>query len=134
MKALIEKLWPTVTGEIGQKLKNAEISAVVVDRATNGLTLNVKTAERLASEECNALACSVRELFDGFCVTVTNEVFCTQLDKASLLRFTEELKDQGLPINGFLQDCDIEICGSTVTMNVKHGDALLHSIGFEQKL
>lgn len=134
MRALIEKLWPDLSGELDVKLRDAELTAAVVDRATNTVHLNIKSSECIAPEECNALASSARAAFPGFGVCVSSEQRCQHLDEQAVLRFVEELKRQGLPINGFLDGCEIKVDNCAVTVEVKHGDSILRAINFEQKL
>ena len=134
MEPLVAKLWPELTGQIGEKMDRARVEAAVVDRAQNAVYLTLRAEELFLAEECHQLEQLLSGRFEGFSVSVRNALHYDQMDGDTVLTLAEELKQAGLPINGFLQGARVTIDGQTVTVDVRHGDHLLNEIGFAEKL
>ena len=134
MEPLVAKLWPELTGQIGEKMDCARVEAAVVDRAQNAVYLTLRAEELFLAEECHQLEQLLSGRFEGFSVSVRNALHYDQMDGDTVLALAEELKQAGLPINGFLQGARVTIDGQTVTVDVRHGDHLLNEIGFAEKL
>ncbi len=49
-------------------------------------------------------------------------------------KMLEEMKADGVPINGFLDRCSITILGQSITVGVRHGTKFLQEMGFEKLL
>ena len=58
----------------------------------------------------------------------------TSLDEAALRELMEEMKRDGIPINGFLDRCRITITGQNITVGVCHGTKFLQEMEFERLL
>ncbi|MFR6475034.1 MAG: PolC-type DNA polymerase III, partial [Faecalibacterium sp.] len=56
------------------------------------------------------------------------------LDEAALRELMEEMKRDGIPINGFLDRCRITITGQNITVGVCHGTKFLQEMEFERLL
>lgn len=134
MEALVLKLWPEVGGELGEKLAGAAVKAVAVDRSAALVTVTLQAPVPFTAEQQQQLAQLLTGRFEGFCVQVRNALQYEDLGPAELLALAEELKRDGLPLNGFLEGCGIEIEGQTITIDVCHGDVLLHQMGFAEKM
>ena len=130
----MSKLWPEVAGQIGDKLEGAAVEAVAVERAQNAVYLTLRAQAPFTSSECAQLGMLLRGRFEGFSVSVRNALTYEDLDEAGVLALAEELKREGLPINGFLEGCSVAIEGGTVTVDVRQGDTLLTQMGFAEKL
>lgn len=134
MEALILKLWPEVGGELGEKLAGAAVKAVAVDRAAALVTVTLHAPVPFTTEQQQQLAQLLTGRFEGFCVQVRSALQYEDLGPAELLVLADELKREGLPLNGFLEGCGIVIEGQTITIDVCHGDVLLHQMGFAEKM
>ena len=55
-------------------------------------------------------------------------------DEAALRDLMEEMKRDGVPINGFLDRCTITITGQNITIGVRHGTKFLQEMEFERLL
>ena len=130
----MSKLWPEVAGQIGDKLEGAAVEAVAVERAQNAVYLTLRAQAPFTSSECAQLGMLLRGRFEGFSVSVRNALTYEDLDEAGVLALAEELKREGLPLNGFLEGCSVAIEGETVTVDVRQGDTLLTQMGFAEKL
>lgn len=134
MEALVLKLWPEVGGELGEKLAGAAVKSVAVDRSAALVTVTLQAPVPFTAEQQQQLAQLLTGRFEGFCVQVRSALQYEDLGPAELLALAEELKREGLPLNGFLEGCGIEIEGQTITIDVCHGDVLLHQMGFAEKM
>jgi DNA polymerase-3 subunit alpha (Gram-positive type) len=134
LEALILKLWPEVGGELGEKLAGAAVKAVAVDRAAALVTVTLHAPVPFTTEQQQQLAQLLTGRFEGFCVQVRSALQYEDLGPAELLVLADELKREGLPLNGFLEGCGIVIEGQTITIDVCHGDVLLHQMGFAEKM
>ena len=56
------------------------------------------------------------------------------LDETALRDLMEEMKRDGVPINGFLDRCKISITGQNIRIGVCHGTKFLQEMGFEDLL
>jgi len=134
LEALVLKLWPEVGGELGEKLADAVVKAVAVDRAAALVSVTLHAPVPFTAEQQQQLAQLLTGRFEGFRVQVRNTLQYEDLGPAELLALAEELKREGLPLNGFLEGCGIEIEGQTITVDVCHGDVLLNQMGFAEKM
>ena len=56
------------------------------------------------------------------------------LDEHALRNLLEDMKRDGVPINGFLDRSSISITGQNITVGVCHGTKFLQEMGFEELL
>lgn len=56
------------------------------------------------------------------------------LDEHALRTLLEDMKRDGVPINGFLDRSSISITGQNITVGVCHGTKFLQEMGFEELL
>ncbi|MCI6640202.1 MAG: PolC-type DNA polymerase III [Pygmaiobacter massiliensis] len=134
MKPLLLKIWPELPTPLQEKLEQAELSAVHVDRQQNQVRLTLRLPVLCTVQECVALEQAAAGAFEGYAVRVENELFCAHLNEQVVLQLAEELKRKGMPINGFLDGCAVQVDENLVTITVHHGDTLLRQMEFEEKL
>ena len=134
LKPLLLKIWPELPTPLQEKLEQAELSAVHVDRQQSQVRLTLRLPVLCTVQECVALEQAAAGAFEGYAVRVENELFCTHLNEQVVLQLAEELKRKGMPINGFLDGCAVQVDENLVTITVHHGDTLLRQMEFEEKL
>ena len=69
--------------------------------------------------------------YEGFELRIQNLFGYAMLDEAALRDLMEEMKRDGVPINGFLDRCKINIIGQKITIGVCHGTKFLQEMHFE---
>ncbi len=68
--------------------------------------------------------------YEGFELKDENLFGYAMLDQAALRDLMEEMKRDGVPINGFLDRCTIGIAGQNITIGVRHGTKFLRCCRF----
>ncbi len=83
---------------------------------------------------CARLLASLAPDYEGFELRINNLFGYATLDEAGLREMMEEMKRDGVPINGFLDRCRITITGQNITIGVCHGTKFLQEMQFERLL
>ena len=83
---------------------------------------------------CARLLASLQPDYEGFELRIQNLFGYAMLDEAALRDLMEEMKRDGVPINGFLDRCKINIIGQKITIGVCHGTKFLQEMHFEKLL
>ena len=83
---------------------------------------------------CARLLASLAPDYEGFELRINNLFGYATLDEAGLRELMEEMKRDGVPINGFLDRCRITITGQNITIGVCHGTKFLQEMQFERLL
>ena len=83
---------------------------------------------------CARLLASLEPDYEGFELRINNLFGYATLDEAGLREMMEEMKRDGVPINGFLDRCRITITGQNITIGVCHGTKFLQEMQFERLL
>ena len=78
-------------------------------------------AVRRWTKFCARLLASLQPDYEGFELRIQNLFGYAMLDEAALRDLMEEMKRDGVPINGFLDRCKINIIGQKITIGVCHG-------------
>ena len=79
---------------------------------------------------CARLLASLAPDYEGFELRINNLFGYATLDEAGLRELMEEMKRDGVPINGFLDRCRITITGQNITIGVCHGTKFLQEMQF----
>ena len=82
---------------------------------------------------CARLLASLAPDYEASSSASTSFGYAT-LDEAGLREMMEEMKRDGVPINGFLDRCRITITGQNITIGVCHGTKFLQEMQFERLL
>ena len=83
---------------------------------------------------CARLLASLAPDYEGFELRIHNLFGYAALDESGLRELMEEMKRDGVPINGFLDRCRIAITGQNITIGVCHGTKFLQEMQFERLL
>ena len=94
----------------------------------------LRSAAPLDKGLCARLLASLQPDYEGFELKIENLFGYAMLDEAALRDLMEEMKRDGVPINGFLDRCTIGITGQKITIGVCHGTKFLQEMGFEKLL
>ena len=116
MKPLVSQLWP-------QFMADPDFAAcfgqVIVEHARmlrqdRQVEFTLRSAAPLDQNLCARLLASLQPDYEGFELKIENLFGYAMLDEAALRDLMEEMKRDGVPINGFLDRCTIGITGQNV--------------------
>ena len=136
MKPLVTDLWPQF-GE--DPTFAASFAQVLVDRVeqlrqSKQIRIYLRGPVPLAAALRKQLALSLASAFAGFEVSVYSLFPFGQITPSAVMDLIEELKEEGLPVNGFLDKSRVDLEGSQLTIHLRTGLHILESIGFGDKL
>ena len=136
MKPLVTDLWPQF-GE--DPTFAASFAQVLVDRVeqlrqSKQIHIYLRGPVPLAAALRKQLALSLASAFAGFEVSVYSLFPFGQITPSAVMDLIEELKKEGLPVNGFLDKSRVDLEGSQLTIHLRTGLHILESIGFGDKL
>ncbi len=136
MKPLVTDLWPQF-GE--DPTFAASFAQVLVDRVeqlrqSKQIHIYLRGPVPLAAALRKQLALSLASAFAGFEVSVYSLFPFGQITPSAVMDLIEELKEEGLPVNGFLDKSRVDLEGSQLTIHLRTGLHILESIGFGDKL
>mgnify|MGYP005963634225 CR=1 FL=1 len=123
MTPLVSQLWP-------QFMADPDFAAcfgrVVVEHAQmlrqeRQVIFTLRSSAPLDKGLCARLLASLTPDYEGFELRINNLFGYATLDEAGLREMMEEMKRDGVPINGFLDRCRITITGQDITIGVCHG-------------
>lgn len=136
MTPLVSQLWP-------QFMADPDFAAcfgrVVVEHAQmlrqeRQVIFTLRSSAPLDKGLCARLLASLAPDYEGFELRINNLFGYATLDEAGLRELMEEMKRDGVPINGFLDRCRITITGQNITIGVCHGTKFLREMQFERLL
>ena len=136
MKPLVTDLWPQF-GE--DPTFAASFAQVLVDRVeqlrqSKQIHIYLRGPVPLAAALRKQLVLSLASAFAGFEVSVYSLFPFGQITPSAVMDLIEELKEEGLPVNGFLDKSRVDLEGSQLTIHLRTGLHILESIGFGDKL
>ena len=136
MTPLVSQLWP-------QFMADPDFAAcfgqVIVEHARmlrqdRQVEFTLRSAAPLDQNLCARLLASLQPDYEGFELKIKNLFGYTMLDEHALRTLLEDMKRDGVPINGFLDRCRITITGQNITIGVCHGTKFLQEMQFERLL
>ena len=136
MKPLVSQLWP-------QFMADPDFAAcfgqVIVEHARmlrqdRQVEFTLRSAAPLDQNLCARLLASLQPDYEGFELKIKNLFGYAMLDEHALRTLLEDMKRDGVPINGFLDRCTIQIVGQKITIGVCHGTKFLQEMHFEKLL
>ena len=136
MKPLVTALWPQFWED---PTFAASFAQVLVDRVeqlrqSKQIRIYLRGPVPLAATLRKQLALSLASAFAGFEVSVYSLFPFGQITPSAVMDLIEELKEEGLPVNGFLDKSRVDLEGSQLTIHLRTGLHILESIGFGDKL
>ena len=136
MTPLVSQLWPQFMADpafascFGQVI----VEHARMLRQSQQVIFTLRSAAPLDKGLCARLLASLQPDYEGFELKIENHFGYAMLDEAALRDLLEEMKADGVPINGFLDRCSITILGQSITVGVRHGTKFLQEMGFEKLL
>ena len=133
MKPLVTQLWPQFTAdeEFTRCFQGVIVDHVKANREQKKITIACTSAAPISLEMAQRLSASLQQtLFLGYTVRLRGSFSYEYLTPQAFLEIAEELKEEGLPVNGFLNGAVVQIDGQKISVCVKNGATLLTQIGF----
>ena len=136
MTPLVSQLWPQFMADPDFA---ASFGRVVVEHAQmvrqeRQVVFTLRSAAPLDKGMCARLLASLQPDYEGFELRIHNLFGYATLDVPTLRELMEEMKRDGVPINGFLDRSTLTITGQNITVGVCHGTKFLQEMGFEKLL
>ncbi|MGN0975140.1 MAG: PolC-type DNA polymerase III, partial [Gemmiger sp.] len=136
MKPLVTQVWPQFTAD---PQFNACFGAVIVDRVelyktARKVILCLRSAEPLDEAMCGRLLASLESVFEGYTLHLKNYFDYRFITPAAVKRMIDEMKEEGLPVNGFLEKAPISFGEDGITVHVAAGREILESVDFARRL
>ena len=131
MKPFVTQVWPQFTAD--QQFCDA-FGSVIVDcvelhRTTRQVILRLRSSEPLDQALCGRLCASLQEVFAGYELHLQNYFAYPSITPEAVRLMIEELKEKGMPVNGFLDKSQPVAFGSDgITVRVNAGRAILESV------
>ena len=137
LKPLVTQVWPQFTADeqFIACFGNVFVERVELHRTTRKVTICLRSAEPLDSGLCGRLLASLQAVFAGYELTLKNYFNYNAITPEAVGTLIEELKQQGMPVNGFLdksQPVAFEPDGLVVRVNA--GLPILESVQFPRHL
>ena len=137
LKPFVTQVWPQFTADAQF---SACFGAVLVEkvellRTSRKVIVSLRSAEPLDPSLCGRLLASLQPVFAGYELALRNYFNYNAITPAAVGLLIEELKQQGMPVNGFLDKArpvSFEPDGLVVRVNA--GRTILESVEFPRRL
>ena len=136
MTPLVSNLWPQfmVDPAFAACFGQVIVEHAQMLRQERQVIFTLRSGAPLDKNLCARLLASLQPDYEGFELRIQNLFGYAMLDEAALRDLMEEMKRDGVPINGFLDRCRITITGQNITIGVCHGTKFLQEMQFERLL
>ncbi len=136
MKPLLTQVWPQFTADTDfmESFRGAVLEHIAADRKNQAVTVAYRTEKPVRPEMNARLLASIAPLFPGYKLKLQGLFNYEQLTPDAVLALCEEMKEDGMPINGFLSGAGVQIESAKVSISVHNGMTLLTQMDFRQKL
>lgn len=130
------ELWPMLRQEqtVASYFDGATVSLVQTHRVQKHLTVAYHSVRFVPRDVTAQAVQCLKSYFPDFTVRLQGHFPFTQLTEQAVLDLTQEMKDDGLPVNGFLDGARVELTEQGVALHVMNGITLLTHIEFDKRL
>ena len=131
MKPFVTQVWPQFTAD---QQFCAAFGSVLVDRVElyrtkRQVVICLRSAEPLDQALCGRLCASLSEVFAGYELQVRSYFAYQSITPEAVRLMLEELKQRGMPVNGFLDKAQPVTFGEDgITIHVNAGRQILESV------
>ena len=104
LKPLVTQVWPQFTADeqFTASFSNVFVERVELFRSARKVIICLRSTEPLDSALCGRLLASLEQIFAGYELTMRNYFNYNAITPEAVKAMIEELKQQGMPVNGFL--------------------------------
>lgn len=131
MKPFVTQVWPQFTAD---QQFCAAFGSVLVDRVElyrtkRQVVICLRSAEPLDQALCGRLCASLSEVFAGYELQIRSYFAYKSITPEAVRLMLEELKERGMPVNGFLDKAQPVTFGEDgITIHVNAGRQILESV------
>ena len=136
MNLLVTQVWPEFGADpqFAAAFGSVLLEKVEQRRQSRRVILGLRSAAPLDPALCARLCVSLSPQFEGYEIKTENYFGYEQLTEPALRQILDELKEEGVPINGFLDGAPITLQGQSIQIQVDAGRNILESVEFPDKL
>jgi DNA polymerase-3 subunit alpha (Gram-positive type) len=136
VKPVVSQLWPQFSADpdFARCFGSVIVEKAEMFRADKKILFTLRSAAPLDGGMCARLLASLQEEFFGFELKIFNQYGYACMDEAALRAIFEELKAEGIPINGFLDHAALAIADDAISIGVHNGTRILEQVEFPRLL
>ena len=136
MTPLVSQLWPQFMADpdFASCFGRVVVEHAQMLRQERQVIFTLRSSAPLDKGLCARLTASLQPDYEGFELRIHNLFGYPSLNETALRELMEEMKRDGVPINGFLDRCTIRITGQNIVIGVCHGTKFLQEMEFERLL
>ncbi len=114
---------------------NALVEKVVDNRMQSCITITFRSRQPISRQSRKTLCTQLKGYFPDR-QKISSESYFSQeeLSEQAIRDAIDDMREDGLPVNGFLDHCNIELRGSTIFLDVRNGLEILKTIRFGPQL
>ena len=136
MKPLVTQVFGDFfTSELEQQLQGVLLECVEADRKKHRISLQLRSSAPVAGNLAAQFRAAISEYFTGYTeISIRSFFEFDKITEDAVMDMVQELKEQDLPINGFLVPGCITLAEEEVHVGVWHGADILRECELEKKL
>ena len=136
MKPLLIALWPQFARDetFAREFAGVIVERVEANRTKKIITVLLRSAKPLSAHLRARLALSLEPVFIGYSIKTQSLFAYENITPEAVLELADELKESGVPVNGFLQGAEVSIANTQIAVCVHNGVNLLAQIEFTKLL
>lgn len=137
MEPLVTQVWPqfTADAQFCALFGSVVVQSVVLNRPKRQVAISLRSAEPLGKALCGRLCSSLENEFSGYELKVLNSFAYQCITPDAVRELLDELKEDGMPINGFLDMAQPVTFDETgILLQVNAGRNILESVELPRKL
>ncbi len=136
MNPFVSDLWPQFMADpvFAASFENVIVESGVMLRMDKKICFTLQSAAPIDRGLLARLCASLAPEYEGFEIETINKFGYALLDEAAVWGFVDELKNDGIPINGFLINAKITIADKIITVAVHNGVKILEAAEFSRHL
>ncbi len=106
------------------------VQGVGIDEKNGRVKVRFESKRALSLRESQCVQAGITSRFPSYDLILAGRFAYEALDEAGILCLIEELKMQGMPLNGYFKNASIRLAGAVVEVEVQGGCTLLQDMGF----
>ena len=131
MKPFVTQVWPQFTADrqFCTAFGSVVVDRVELNRTQRKVILCLRSAQPLDGALCGRLCASLESAFNGYELSLRNYFTYECITPEAVGRMIEELKEQGMPVNGFLDKNEpVRFGPDGILVRVNAGRTILESV------